>query len=497
MRAVVGVAGALALGLAGFAVLSFQRERKEVRIPIKKAYAVPRGSPAHDAVHEIDELQALVAGAEAPVGVEAYETKDRRIFVMPEVPRQAPQRTEHNGTVMLSDCALPHCVDVPLINQFNTMYYSAVKLGTPAQDFLLLFDTGSSNVWVQDKTCPSQICDCLVKSDECPQASKAHPKFDGSKSSTYKSMGDEQYELKYGTGSCKGALAEDTMVVGDLTATGQDFLHVVQVATPFNSAPFDGLVGLGFDGLATPSTAQPWLYTVAKEKQLSSVTVTFEMVDNKDGHLVIGEAQTGLYADSKIVWSDVLEFSIGYAFWAIGVDTIKVAGSEFHAAGGGSVPGIVDSGTSCLILPDQIFDAFQEGYERGGGDCSSGQCLGPCSGPSITYSISGYEYEITSDDYLQGGGSICAACVQNGGSGSTNMLLGDVFHRKYPITYDFDGKRVGLPTATPGGSSPPMTDVVVGCMCVLLLCSIFRCYARQRCCFSRQQNRGPRQGLFT
>ena len=55
-------------------------------------------------------------------------------------------------------------------------YYGEISIGTPPQKFTVIFDTGSSNLWV-----PST--NCTVGGVPC---SSVHNTYDSSQSSTYK-----------------------------------------------------------------------------------------------------------------------------------------------------------------------------------------------------------------------------------------------------------------------------------------------------------------------
>jgi len=44
--------------------------------------------------------------------------------------------------------------DEPLINAFNSYYIGDVSVGTPSQNFTVIFDTGSADLWIPSVSCP-------------------------------------------------------------------------------------------------------------------------------------------------------------------------------------------------------------------------------------------------------------------------------------------------------------------------------------------------------
>lgn len=63
---------------------------------------------------------------------------------------------------------------VTLANYYDAIYYGSIKVGTPGQDFTVLFDTGSADLWVPSEAWPVST----------------HPKYNSSKSTTYKRNGN-------------------------------------------------------------------------------------------------------------------------------------------------------------------------------------------------------------------------------------------------------------------------------------------------------------------
>ncbi|NWR87797.1 PEPC protein, partial [Furnarius figulus] len=119
----------------------------------------------------------------------------------------------------------------------QSSYFGEISLGNPPQKFMVLFDTGSSNLWVPSIDCKSPAC-------------FNHAKFKPSESDTFTPNG-QSYTLSYGSGSVSVVLGCDTLKIQNITVTNQEFgLSKEEPTQPFYFADFDGILGMAYPSLA-------------------------------------------------------------------------------------------------------------------------------------------------------------------------------------------------------------------------------------------------------
>ena len=94
----------------------------------------------------------------------------------------------------------------------QTQYFGPVQVGTPAQTFKVVFDTGSGNLWVYGKEA------CESNEDICSE----HKTFDTKKSKSYKKFGHTM-SIRYGGGEIRANLAKETVGLGGVDVKNQVF----------------------------------------------------------------------------------------------------------------------------------------------------------------------------------------------------------------------------------------------------------------------------------
>ena len=93
---------------------------------------------------------------------------------------------------------------VPVKDYMNTQYFVTVKLGSDEQEFTMVPDTGSSNLWAYSSNCHSVAC-------------RTHSKYNPKTSTSYEAEGND-FNITYGSGSIEGYTSKDVAKLGDISA---------------------------------------------------------------------------------------------------------------------------------------------------------------------------------------------------------------------------------------------------------------------------------------
>ncbi|KAJ1176600.1 hypothetical protein NDU88_001872 [Pleurodeles waltl] len=324
----------------------------------------------------------------------------------------------------------------PLSNYMDMSYYGEISIGTPPQNFLVLFDTGSSNLWVASTYCSSTAC-------------TNHAAFNPSQSSTYTSN-NQQFSIQYGTGSLTGILGYDTVSIQGIAITQQEFaLSVNEPGSNFVYAQFDGILGLAYPSIAADG-ASTVMQGMINQGLLSQNIFGFylgQQGGQSGGELVFGGVDPNYYT-GQITWTPVTQ----QMYWQIAISGFGVNGQPTGWCGQGC-QGIVDTGTSLLTAPGEYIASLMQ--EIGATQDSNGEYVVSCSNidslPTLSFTIGGTSLPLPPSAYILQNNGECSVGIMAtylpSQNGQPLWILGDVFLRQYYSIYDLTNNQVGFATA--------------------------------------------------
>nr|BAU16176.1 pepsinogen A1 [Cynops pyrrhogaster] len=310
----------------------------------------------------------------------------------------------------------------PMTNYMDTTYYGTISIGTPPQSFNVIFDSGSSNLWVPSTSCTSSAC-------------SNHNEFNPSSSSTFQST-STSLSIGYGTGSMTGVLGYDTVQVGGLTVANQVFGLAYTEADFFSSMPFDGILGVAYPSIAcdsaTPVFDNMWSQGLLPQDLFS----VYLSANGASGSVVIFGGYETQYYSGAMNWIPLS----AEGYWQITVDSVTMNGNVIACNGG--CQAIVDTGTSLIAGSSTGVANIQSAI--GAYQDSNGEYVVNCNSisslPDIVFNINGVGYPVPASAYINQ--NYCNINFQQ--TPVDLWILGDVFIREYYVVFDRSGNQVGL-----------------------------------------------------
>lgn len=266
--------------------------------------------------------------------------------------------------------------------QHKSAYYGQIAIGGPEQQLMeVVFDTGSGHIVLPSAVC--QTPSCVSHRRYRRKASLFAIDIEVNGSAVVPQRMRDQLTVQYGTGEVTGIFVKDYVCLGSPTllkdapqerffvngqlvsmpvdgcATMQVVYAVDMTDEPFAAFSFDGIVGLGLQGLSsTPAfnfftsltRGDSWRPLPGFEH---CFTVFLAVSDEEQSEITFGGwrsqrmKQPGVFS-----WHEVLDHDLGY--WQIQIDQLWADGRRVSYCDDGRCRAIVDTGTSILGVPREI-----------------------------------------------------------------------------------------------------------------------------------------------
>jgi hypothetical protein len=268
-----------------------------------------------------------------------------------------------------------------LRDTYNLVYFGTISIGTPPQSFQVLFDTGSSDLWV-----PKIGCLCAGTTHGTKHT------YNHDLSTTYSANG-KRFKIQYADNTTvTGYLSRDTVrLAGGVVVENQIFAEAKQSCglPPLRHA---GIFGLGFPGNTKDNT--PTVFEgMLKQNLIGQPIFSIYLGDNEPGELMLGGYNSSKFKGNL---TTVPLYNATY-YWEIGMESVT-AGS-YHStsnADGSPLRAVIDSGTSLIIGPTK--DIAKLAKAAGASPIPGGLYVVDCSKvnslPKATFTIDGNDYTI-------------------------------------------------------------------------------------------------------
>lgn len=347
----------------------------------------------------------------------------------------------------------------------KTAYFGKIHLGSPAQSFTVVFDTGSAHLLVPSSKCLGAPCDTKQRYRRALSTSAEDIDHAGELTTAQDDERD-QVAIAFGTGEVEGEFVREDVCLalggGEGACTRARIITATKMSeSPFGEFVFDGVLGLGLDSLALDPEFSIFGQALRQHPTMEPRFGVFLARDDA----VRSEIAFGGYdrqrVSEELAWADVVNAEAGH--WMLPVRSVRIGNETLDLCTPGDCRAIADTGTSLLGVPRQILQHVNFKLARTmPGDPEQLDCRHQ-EGPEIIIDIGGVEIRLGPEDYSRPAGLrvvndktnesqfVCRAQLipvdDMAPLGAKAFILGEPVLRKYYSVYDWSAKRVGFALA--------------------------------------------------
>ncbi|XP_063813340.1 renin [Pseudophryne corroboree] len=327
-----------------------------------------------------------------------------------------------------------------LTNYLDTQYFGEISIGSPPQTFMVVFDTGSANLWVPSRHCSPLYSACV-----------SHNQYDSSKSHTYIENGTG-FSIQYESGKVRGFLSQDVVAVAGIPVI-QVFAEATALpAFPFIFARFDGVLGMGFPAQAIDDII-PVFDRILSEQVLQedvfSVYYSRDSQLNPGGEIIFGGSDPSYYSGSFQYLSLKKQ-----GHWHINMKGVSVGAELLFCKEGCTVA--IDTGAAYITGPAGSVSVLMKAV--GATQLPEGEYTVDCDQisqlPGITFHMGGHEYTLRGPAYTlrqsHFGEEVCYVAFSGLDIPPPTgpiWILGATFIGEYYTEFDRRNNRIGFATA--------------------------------------------------
>eukprot|EP01017_Pseudomicrothorax_dubius_P030499 TRINITY_DN3815_c0_g1_i2.p1 TRINITY_DN3815_c0_g1~~TRINITY_DN3815_c0_g1_i2.p1 ORF type:complete len:460 (-),score=82.63 TRINITY_DN3815_c0_g1_i2:77-1420(-) len=361
--------------------------------------------------------------------------------------------TVHSFPKGVRERIMKHRANLPITN----MVFGPLVLGSNNQEMIVMYDTGSTILWVNDKS------NC----ESCSESFGMRDGFNCQASSTCEKTSTIQ-DLEYGLGTTHGYEVYDSVKLNDdLLAVHHPFVVALSVTDSDDMQGVNGICGLS----STSGKKFSIMESLKSQGKIQEKVFSFLISDDENvpSTLVIGGVDPELLDPLKPFYRLELK-NVGHQ-WTTSLDAVEIGVSHKRVLNGHEF-GLFDTGTSHLVFSTEVVDRIIAANKEAGIDCEMrGQfefiCLIPTHIltkyerkseenilrmasevlPQIHFQIGNEEFSLEGEHLIASyeevnQGALCGLLIAAGDYGV--HILGDPMFRKYYTVFYEDGHQIIL-----------------------------------------------------